>query len=97
MIEFVTAYMAPIMFVGLIVFLMIGFSVAFSLAASATPASYAARQATASRQRAACVAAKSSGRMGERSYDMMRFQSAGGGTGSPAVASPSSVRFSHRP
>ena len=33
MIEFVTAYMAPIMFVGLIVFLMIGFSVAFSLAA----------------------------------------------------------------
>ena len=33
MIEFFTAYMAPIMFVGLIVFLLLGFSVAFSLAA----------------------------------------------------------------
>ena len=31
--EFFTAYMAPIMFVGLIVFLLLGFSVAFSLAA----------------------------------------------------------------
>ena len=33
MIEFFQAYMAPIMFVGLIVFLLIGFSVSFSLAA----------------------------------------------------------------
>ena len=33
MIEFLQAYMAPIMFVGLIIFLMLGFSVAFSLAA----------------------------------------------------------------
>ncbi|WP_284618762.1 TRAP transporter large permease [Aquabacterium humicola] len=33
MIEFLTAYMAPIMFVGLIIFLLMGFSVAFSLAA----------------------------------------------------------------
>lgn len=31
--EFLAAYMAPIMFLGLIVFLLIGFSVAFSLAA----------------------------------------------------------------
>jgi TRAP-type mannitol/chloroaromatic compound transport system permease large subunit len=31
--EFITANMAPIMFVGLIIFLMLGFSVAFSLAA----------------------------------------------------------------
>ena len=33
MIEFLHAYMAPIMFLGLIVFLLMGFSVAFSLAA----------------------------------------------------------------
>ena len=33
MIEFLIANMAPIMFAGLIVFLLIGFSVAFSLAA----------------------------------------------------------------
>jgi TRAP-type mannitol/chloroaromatic compound transport system permease large subunit len=33
MIEFLSAYMAPIMFGGLIVFLLMGFSVAFSLAA----------------------------------------------------------------
>ncbi|MBL8308223.1 MAG: TRAP transporter large permease subunit [Rubrivivax sp.] len=33
MMEFLTAYMAPIMFVGLIAFLLLGFSVAFSLAA----------------------------------------------------------------
>lgn len=33
MIEFLSAYMAPIMFMGLIVFLLLGFSVAFSLAA----------------------------------------------------------------
>lgn len=33
MIEFLSAYMAPIMFLGLIVFLLIGYSVAFSLAA----------------------------------------------------------------
>lgn len=33
MMEFLAAYMAPIMFVGLIVFLLLGFSVAFSLAA----------------------------------------------------------------
>jgi TRAP-type mannitol/chloroaromatic compound transport system permease large subunit len=33
MIEFITANMAPIMFIGLIIFLMMGFSVAFSLAA----------------------------------------------------------------
>ncbi len=33
MMEFLMAYMAPIMFVGLIVFLLLGFSVAFSLAA----------------------------------------------------------------
>ena len=33
MIEFLHAYMAPVMFVGLIVFLLMGFSVAFSLAA----------------------------------------------------------------
>jgi TRAP-type mannitol/chloroaromatic compound transport system permease large subunit len=32
-IEFLSAYMAPIMFLGLIVFLLIGYSVAFSLAA----------------------------------------------------------------
>jgi TRAP-type mannitol/chloroaromatic compound transport system permease large subunit len=31
--EFLSAYMAPIMFMGLIVFLLVGFSVAFSLAA----------------------------------------------------------------
>ncbi len=33
MMEFLAAYMAPIMFMGLIVFLLMGFSVAFSLAA----------------------------------------------------------------
>ena len=33
MIEFLNAYMAPVMFAGLIVFLLMGFSVAFSLAA----------------------------------------------------------------
>lgn len=33
MIEFLSAYMAPIMFLGLIIFLLIGYSVAFSLAA----------------------------------------------------------------
>ncbi len=33
MIEFLHAYMAPVMFIGLIVFLLMGFSVAFSLAA----------------------------------------------------------------
>ncbi len=33
MIEFLQAYMAPVMFAGLVVFLMMGFSVAFSLAA----------------------------------------------------------------
>jgi len=33
MIDFLTAYMAPIMFAGLIVFLLLGYSVAFSLAA----------------------------------------------------------------
>jgi TRAP-type mannitol/chloroaromatic compound transport system permease large subunit len=33
MIEFLQAYMAPVMFAGLIVFLLMGFSVAFSLAA----------------------------------------------------------------
>lgn len=30
MIEFLNAYMAPVMFAGLIVFLLMGFSVAFS-------------------------------------------------------------------
>ena len=33
MMEFLAAYMAPIMFAGLICFLLLGFSVAFSLAA----------------------------------------------------------------
>jgi GntP family gluconate:H+ symporter len=33
MMEFFSAYMAPIMFIGLIIFLLVGFSVAFSLAA----------------------------------------------------------------
>ncbi len=33
MIEFLSANMAPVMFAGLIVFLLMGFSVAFSLAA----------------------------------------------------------------
>ncbi len=33
MMEFLSAYMAPIMFAGLVVFLLLGFSVAFSLAA----------------------------------------------------------------
>jgi TRAP-type mannitol/chloroaromatic compound transport system permease large subunit len=33
MVEFLNAYMAPVMFAGLIVFLLMGFSVAFSLAA----------------------------------------------------------------
>ncbi len=33
MIEFLQAYMAPIMFIGLIIFLLMGYSVAFSLAA----------------------------------------------------------------
>ena len=33
MIEFLQAYMAPVMFSGLVVFLLMGFSVAFSLAA----------------------------------------------------------------
>jgi TRAP-type mannitol/chloroaromatic compound transport system permease large subunit len=31
--EFLHAYMAPVMFAGLIVFLLMGYSVAFSLAA----------------------------------------------------------------
>src|SRR5687768_17511616 len=33
MMEFLAAYMAPIMFMGLVLFLLLGFSVAFSLAA----------------------------------------------------------------